>query len=303
MQHRKIMTVLIAILALACLIVGISLVILHHRNEELPAASVEHLLTVLEKERIRVDPALISTKRQTGRVYVCDSGDYNRTVAALLGGSEQKAAYVIPDGEIVLLKNGARIDFSRDFSFHYYQNGAPLSADTFDLEKQSATVSEQKREEICDTVTRFLDRGSRSFADAEKMNLETAVDTIWENDGIYYALCTRTIGGVGITDNTVLCVLRHGEVAEAYGTWSFLTSGETYSAQLADMVNILFNVKKQIAMQEHPDVTIESIESCYSLYSYGEHEALCLIPCWLIRTDTMGEFVYHAIDGISYTKD
>ena len=127
MQHKKIMTVLIVILALACLIVGISLVILHHRNEELPAASVEHLLAVLEKERIHVDPALISTKRQTGRVYVCDSDDYNHTVASLLGGSERKAAYVIPDGEIVLLKNGARIDFSEDFSFHYYKDGTPLS--------------------------------------------------------------------------------------------------------------------------------------------------------------------------------
>lgn len=296
------MTVLIAVLTLACLIVGISLVVLNHRNEKLPASSVADILSVLKEENITIDPSLISAKRQNGRVYVCDSGDYNHTVASLLGQNDIKSAYAIPNGEIVLLKNGARVDFSTDFSFHYYLDGEPHPEEDFDPDGQVTSVSEQKKAEIAETVIRFLDRGSRSFENASDMELETSVNSVWEKNGVFYAFCTRTIGGADLKDNNVICAVYHGEVSEAYGTWSFLTSGDTYSVRLVDTINILFNAKKQIAMQEHGDVVIESVESCYSLYSYGKNEALCLIPCRLIRTNCMGDYLFNAIDGTLCTK-
>ncbi len=302
MRHKRILPVLIGVLALSCLIVGLSLFALTGRDRSLPDRTLSDLVQVLEEERITVDPALIPGKRENKPVYVCDSDDYDRTVAALLCGSTVQESYRTPDGEIIRMANGARVDFGDRFSFHYYRDGTAVTENSFPLEKLADSLGDTKKEQIGNTVSDFLSRGSRSFKAAEDMMMETVVETIWENDGVYYALCRRTVSGVPVTNNAVLCAVQQGEVSEAYGTWSFLTTAETYPAQLTDMVNILFNLKKEIAGEDHGEVTVLGIDSCYSLYYYDREEAFCLIPCWLIQTDSEGDFVYNAINGTLYTK-
>ena len=132
--------------------------------------------------------------------------------------------------------------------------------------------------------------------------------------GIDYVLCSRTTEGVEITGNLVLCTVENEKVIAAYGTWCFFTPGTSYSAQLTDVLNILFNVKKDLgtsplsassASGDEPErnpVTIEAIKSCYSLYFFGEERNFCLIPCWQITTDTRGDLIYNAINGTLYTK-
>ncbi|MGN1410557.1 MAG: hypothetical protein ACI4XJ_10345, partial [Eubacteriales bacterium] len=105
-----------------------------------------------------------------------------------------------------------------------------------------------------------------------------------------------------INDNAVLCVIEGGEVIEALGTWCFLTLGEAYSAQLCDIINILFNVKKEIGAKED-EVRVEAVGLCYSLYTYGDDGNFCLIPCWKVITDNAGEFIYNAINSTIYTKN
>lgn len=304
MQHNKIVLVLAIILATACVVLSLNLFVLVRSSSYLPDRSVDDIVNILAQSDISIDPGIISTKRERGTVYVCNSGDYNRTVASLLGEGVVSASYIIPDGEIIVLDNGSRFEFGGDFSFRYDRDGERDGSDLFDLSLSADHVSDEKREEISEIAVKFLDSGSREFESSGNMSIVTSVEVIWENAGVYYAFCTRVIDGVAITENTAICTIESGEVTEAYGRWSFLTLGESYSAQLSDIFNILFNVKKEIggAAAEAGGVNIESIDLCYSLYFYGDEEDFCLIPCWQVVTDSMGEFIYNAIDSTLYTK-
>lgn len=306
MQHKNLVIVLALILAAACVILSVNLLSLYRTASYLPSESVQDIVQLLADDNIRIDPNIISTKRETGIVYVCNSGDYNRTVSELLGGSSVASSYVIPNGELLILENGARFVFSSGFAFRYDKDGtADENPNQFDLSLSAEHVSAAKKEEIAEIVVEFLDSGSREFDSNIHMSIVTVVETVWENAGKYYALCSRTIDGVAITENYALCTIDEGVVTEAYGSWSFLTLGESYSAQLSDLFNILFHVRKEItaAAQNDETVSIRSINLCYSLYFYGDEEEFCLIPCWQIVTDSMGEFIYNAIDSTLYTKN
>ncbi|MBQ2725174.1 MAG: hypothetical protein IJF78_05675 [Clostridia bacterium] len=306
MEHKRIVPVLMCIVALACVILASVLVSVSMGLNRFPESSVTDIAAYLAEDGIYVDPGLISARRERGTVYVCDSPDYNRTVAELLDGNTVSAAYVIPDGEVMIMNGGARLEFGSSFTFRYFKNGiASASPAIFELSGMAAQISESKKEDIREAAVRFLERGSREF---DELNVEIALDAVWENEGRYYALCSRSIDGIEITGNLVLCTVEGDTVTEAYGTWCFLTPAETYSAQLSDLLNILFNVKKDLRDRaddpENPDgvpVTITAIELCYSLYFYGAEESFCLIPCWQIVTDTAGKLIYNAIDSTLYT--
>lgn len=306
MNQSKIFLVLICILVISCTVLGVCLVSLNREVNYLPEKSIDDIVALLAENGITIDPDIISAKREKGTVYVCNSGNYSETVAELLGGSGVKAVYQIPDGEIVTLYNGAKFEFGSSYAFRYSGNGeSDVTPNISSLSQTADHVSEKKRDEIAAIAEEFIDRGSREFESGSKVSVETVVGDIWENSGVYYALCTRTISGAEINNNLVLCTIENGEVTQAYGMWCFLTLGESYSAQLADVLNILFNVKKDIsAMRENEDerVTIESLGLSYSLYFYGGEDEFCLIPCWQIVTDSMGEFIYNAIDSTLYTK-
>lgn len=313
MEHNRIVPVLALVLAAACAVMTVILISVSVNMGYLPDVSVDDIVAHLAKDGITVDRELINAKRQRGTVYVCDSPDYNKTVAELLDGGTVRSTYATPDGEVLIMTGGARLEFGESFSFRYYKSGTSSSSPAiFDLSGMAAPISDAKREDVSETVVRFLDRGSREF---DELNVETAVDSIWENEGKYYALCSRTIDGIEIAGNLVLCTVEGDCVTEAYGTWCFLTPARSYSAQLSDLLNILFNVKKDLSGRESEadeqdspagdtakePVTITAIQLCYSLYFYGEEESFCLIPCWQIVTDTAGELIYNAIDSTLYT--
>ncbi|MBQ4354748.1 MAG: hypothetical protein IJC71_07620 [Clostridia bacterium] len=304
MQHRNLTILLSCLLAAVCIFLAVNLFTLLYNTSHLPEETIENIVSILADSNIRIAPDIISARREHGTVYVCNSGDYNRTVAQLLGKSTVTSAYIIPDGEILFLSNGARCTFGENFSFHYNVNGD--SAEDVFAPSPSASftqISEEKKKEITGIVVDFLDSGSREFESGGNMNIVTGVENIWENGGAYYALCSRTIDGIAVTENYALCTVTGGKVTEAFGSWSFLTLGESYTAQLSDIFNILFHVRKEIPAEAlAAGVAIESINLCYSLYFYGEEEDFCLIPCWQIVTDSAGEYIYNAIDSTLYTK-
>ncbi len=303
MEHKRVMPLLIVVLAAACVVMTVILVSVSRGVHYLPEKSVDDLAAYLANEGIVIDRELIPTRRQNAPVYVCDSPEYNRTVAELLDGSAVRSVYATPDGEVLILSDGARLEFGDSFSFRYYRSGTaervPASFQPAGME-----ISEAKRKDVSETVVDFLDRGSSEFAE---LHVETAVESVWENDGKYYALCSRTIDGIEIAGNRVLCTVEADQVIEAYGTWCFLTPARSYSAQLSDLLNILFNVKKELGSRENDEeaedgiVTVTAVKLCYSLYFYGEEASFCLIPCWQIVTDTAGELIYNAIDSTLYT--
>lgn len=305
MESNRIMNVLAVVLASACIIVAVTLVRVKYKTDYVPSEAVTDLIEILEDDGIYIDRSIISRKRTGGTVYMFDSDGYNRIVAELLGDSNVRDCYVIPDGELMILENGDRIEFGGDFTFRYQsKNADTFSPNIVELQSYAANRSIDEKEDSVSAVRDFLNRGSRSLGE---LDVDVMIDDIWEYDGVDYVLCSRTVDDIVINGNLVLCTIENEKVTSAYGTWCFFTSGESYSAQLADILNILFNVKKDLAAStdsddERESVVIESVKSCYSLYFFGEEENFCLIPCWQITTDTRGELIYNAINGTLYTK-
>lgn len=310
MENKRVLIVLAVVLAVSCIIVAGTLISVKWNISHIPGKSIDDLVEILENGNIHIDRGIITTKRERGMVYVFDSDGYNNTVAALLTGSKVKNTFVIPDGEMIVLENGDTVKFGKSFTFTYQKP----SADTFrpnivELREYALPCTEESVPDIVAAVSEFLDKGSSEF-DSRKMNISMNIDGIWEQDGRFYLLCSRQIDGVGITGNLVLCTVEDGIVTSAYGTWCFFTSGSSYSAQLTDILNILFNVKKDLRVSEAGNdgestgnVTVLEIEHCYSLYFMENEESFCLIPCWQIATDQGVELIYNAIDGTLYTKN
>lgn len=310
MENNRIMRLLAVILLIACGIVAVTLVRINYNMDYVSSDAVDDLVAVMEKDGVRIDRNIISRKRENGTVYVFNSDGYAGIVAQLLSGSAVKETYAVPDGELILLENGDRCEFGENFTFRYQAKDADsFSPNIMDLRQYAAPGLTENEEVIVEAVQTFLDNGSRSFEESG-LNVEVVVDEIWNYAGISYVLCSRKIDDVEITGNLVLCTVEKGKVTAAYGTWCFFTQGTSDSAQLADILNILFNAKKELEpsqqgdmeTEETPAVTIRSIKSCYSLYFFGQKENFCLIPCWQITTDTRGELIYNAVNGELYTK-
>ncbi|MBE6726681.1 MAG: hypothetical protein E7576_16060 [Ruminococcaceae bacterium] len=305
MQSGRVAAVLAVILAVSCLILGAVLEEVRRAGNTLPDSAVEDLISSLEESGISADPSLVSGKRETAAVYVLDSGDYALTVASLLSGSRPARTYAAPDGEIFLMENGARLDFGEDFSFRYSRGGERVEESRlFDMAPPTVMLSEERQAKVAEIVADFLDAGSGAFRSAggRGVDVRCLTDAVWENDGIQYALCSRTVDGMRIAANRVICAIRGDEVTEAWGTWYFLTAAESYSAPLIDTLNILFNMKKEIGASEER-VRVESVTLCYSLYFLGDREGFCLIPCWQVATDTRGSYLFNALDGTFYTNN
>ncbi len=315
MENNRIMRFLAVILLVSCVIVAVTLLRVRYDMDYVPSEAIDDLVAVMERDRIRIDRDIISRKRENGSVYVFDSEGYTGTVAELLGGSAVKDTYAVPEGELIILENGDRCEFKENFIFRYQSADADsFSPDIADLRNYAHPRPPEEEEIAVEAVRTFLADGSRGFGSRREPDVAVVIDEIWEYLGVKYVLCSRTIDGVEITGNLVLCTVENEKVTAAYGTWCFFTPGTSYSAQLADILNILFNVKKDLVpssaasadtAEDTPPqtetVTIREIRSCYSLYFFGE-ENFCLIPCWQITTDIRGELIYNAINGILYTK-
>ncbi len=297
MRQNKIILLLSCVLAISCVILAATLYSVNRKGNHLPDSAIEDIVNVLAADNITVDPEIIGAEVERGTVYVSDSSGYNSTVAELIGGVNTWASYIVPGGEIIVLTSGARFEFYENFSFRYSRDeGASNLLDGFELTDANEITNSDTVERIGEIVKSFLDSGNRNVAEGNNAGIVTELNGVWEKDGKHYALCSRTVGGVAMVGNSILCLVEGGAVTQASGTWCFITLGKSYSAQLMDHLNILFNVKKEIS-STHPagEVRIKSIESCYSLYFIDDD--FCLIPCWQVETDTLGKFIYNAING------
>lgn len=309
MERQKIFPVLFAVLLAAAVFLGITFFVMYRNINYLPEEGLADLCEILEKDRIFIDRSMVSLKKKTGTVYVCAPEEYGSNAAVQLGESEIKYRFAAPDGEIILLNNRALCEFKSDFRFRYRADQTKAYTDGSFTEEDFADktpLAPEDAAEICAMVEAFLEKGSSGFDKQDQLNLGTEVTRVCEKDGVYYVECVRTIDDLSIAGNRAVCVVRDGIVAEAVGTWCFLTLGESYFSQLTDIFNILFSVKKEIVglreSEDISDVTVTAIDQCYILYYLGENGGLCFVPCWKIVTDVCGDFVFNAIDGSLCTE-
>ncbi len=303
MRHNRLVACLACILLGACIVLALTLGSIREKSSNLPESSVDDIIKILAEADIHVDREIISTKIESGRVYVCDPSEYNNTTAELLGGDKVWASYAVPGGEIIVLTSGARFEFYENFEFRYSLDEEKKNLlDDFNLADANQIMNSGAVSRIGDIVREFLEKGNRAEESTNSSDITTEVNGIWELEGKHYALCSRNVGGIPMSGNTMLCLVEGGVVTQASGTWCFLEIGESYSAQLMDHLNILFNVKKEIARTEHTGrVVVKSVEPCYTIYQIEDY--FCLIPCWQVETDSLPKIVFNAINGAVVTKN
>ncbi len=310
MERQKIFPVLLIVLLAAAVFLGGYFFVMYREINYLPKEGLDNLWEILEEDRILLDRSIVPLKKESGSIYVSAPEEYGSGVSVRLGESEIKYRFAVPEGEMILLDNGALCEFKSDFYFRYQANpnwsflegreGDELFSDVTPLSSDYAPDAVR-------TAKDFLEKGSSGFDKEEKLNLLTEISRCGEKDGLYYVECVRTMDGLELTGNRTVCVVRNGTVEEAVGTWCFLTPGESHFSQLTDIFNILFSVKKEIGAiresEDMGDVTITSIEQCYTLYYLSDNGGLCFVPCWRIVTDVCGDFVFNAVDGSLCTED
>ena len=311
MRQKRIMAVLFAVLCLALFILAANLLVLHRNMYRIPETAVEDLCRVLADEGIDLDADLVPRSREDGLIYVSDGSEYEEKTAFLLTGSEIKSTFVIPEGQLFLHYSGDITEFTDGFGFHY-RNASLGDEGIVAHTDGSLQVYEDLTEGLAalsgtgtaaQAAMAFLDRQDEYLR--QYLQIETVIASVHGYDnGRTYVRCLRQIDGVEITENAVICVVENGVVTEAAGKWCFMNFAESYTAQLSDITNILFMMKRTLAGMDIPNgrCMVLGLEQCYSLYFLAQNEGFCLIPCWRVKTDTAGELVYSALDGTLYTK-
>lgn len=310
MRQKNIMAVLLAVLCLALGILAGNLILLYRNIYRIPEQAVTDLCRVLAEEGIRLEESLVPRIREDGMIYVSDGAGYEENAALLLADSGIKSTYAIPRGQLFLHYNGDITEFSGGFGFHYRRAGREIrelvngtgewiSYDTLTAGLEPLSLSGKAAQ----AAMAFLNRQDDSLG--ASVRIETVIASVHGTEaGRAYVRCLRKIDGVEITENAVICLVENGTVTEAAGKWCFMTFGESYMAQLSDITNILFMMKRTLAVGEDAadGCTVTALERCYSLYFFAEEDGFCLIPCWRVETDTGGVLVYSALDGTLYTK-
>jgi len=306
-RQKKIMAVLLGVLCLAICVLAANLLVLHRNIYRIPETAIEDLCRVLADEDIFLDKTMVPRNREDGMIYVSDGSDYESNTACLLAGSDIKNTFVIPGGQLFLHYNGDITEFSGGFGFRYRQasvteSGQSIPVDSSESAFETLTADLAPLPEdgtAAQAAMTFLDRQDEQLR--QKLQIRTAIAAVrGEENGRAYVLCRRMIDGAEITENAVICMVENGTVMEAAGKWCFMRFGESYVTQLSDITNILFMMKRTLAGTD--GCRVLGLERCYSLYFLAEDEGFCLIPCWRVETDTVGELVYSALDGTLYTK-
>ncbi|MBE6569308.1 MAG: hypothetical protein E7658_03700 [Ruminococcaceae bacterium] len=307
MRQRRVMIVLICILAAAICIVAVNLIVLHHKVNTIPEQAVTDLCAALAEDGIALDPELVSRKKTDGIIYMGSGDSYGENVAVLLCGSPIRSSYVIPDGILFEHRNGRVTEFMSDFSFRYRAVGVNWTL-TEDFVYDTFTAGMRGLDtdgEYAKIAAKFLERGDSAFEGGPTApQAGIRVEAVRQaEDGIVYVRCVRLMDGMEINGNEVICVIRGETVTEAAGEWCFLTFGEAWQAQLSDITNILFTMKRDIRdiTGDAQEIRIRDVSRCYSLYFLSGDDGFCLIPCVKISAEPYGILVYNALNGTLYT--
>lgn len=308
MRQRRVMIVLICILVAAICIVAVNLVNLHRKVYNVPEQAVTDLCAALAEDGIVLNPDMVPRKKMEGMIYMGSGDSYGENVSVLLCESRIRNSYVIPDGILLEHYNGSVAEFMSDFTF-FYRSVAAMDILTkgfvFDTYTEGMRGLDTKGE-YGTIAAEFLERGDSGFeAGSAAPEVKIRVESVKQSDdGLVYVRCLRLMDDMEITGNEAVCVIRNGNVIEAAGRWCFLTFGESWQAQLSDITNILFTMKRDIldiVDTGEQEIRIREVSQCYSLYFLSGDDGFCLIPCVKIYAEPYGILVYNALNGTLYT--
>lgn len=303
MKWERVKLVVIAILLLACIILGWNIWSLTYSRRYIDEEMLSDVRAILAADDIHLADGAVPAERFRADVFVgATVEDYYQYVYNALSGDPIYRTYTTPDGLMIFTDGGDRYHISGNFGFAYYAAGFL----TVNLPKYGELsmhrLTEDQREELLSSVREFLKMDALLSSDmAERYQLVLTGARITSDQQGYYVSVNLTMDGVPLVTNEAVLLIRGQQVRAMAGTWTFLSGDRTEAAPIYDQVNILISEKKNVDADRLSgafagSVSIERIEPCYCPYVSEESGAVYFVPGWKI---TYGDGQIRVYDGVS----
>lgn len=284
-------------------------------SEYIPEQSVFQMVKLLEKDGITVADGALSNKKESRVIYGGTIGeDYYVTAASAVSGSTVSLSFPTPSGVVLSMQNGDRCAFNGGFHIRYEADGFAdlleekgfFAGDAADFGSDGSlfALSAREERELAACVEQFLLRagGITERNASYAMQYDVLFCGYDLDTRVQYFVCVQTVRDISITNLCSAFAVLDGTVIGMSGEWCFADIETTYSAQLYDQINILYNVKERIDAEGTTDTVITSISLVYAVYYHADTGSFYMIPTWNVTTDSGDVFLLNGVDGTFYTE-
>lgn len=255
MSWKNIKNFLIALLLIACIVIG-TMLWLSGDQEPYTKESLEKSAALMKESGIIVDSNMLKGNFDGMKLYRFTlPRDYPEQVAQKLLCGNISDVFTVPDGVELRTNIGEVLFVGDDFTIRYA------------CSVQSASITEAEAEEIL-----ILTLDSPRFGAARQSNEDSKNVTF-----------IQTLGSYPIPENRLTCSFDDGKLVSMEGKWCFPDKCSTFSAQLHDYLNIMFTERERVTADsaenaEKKTLTVENLEKCYGVESTDSKTAFVLVP-------------------------
>ena len=168
------------------------------------------------------------------------------------------------------------------------------------------SAAEQRR--LSRTAEMFFRAAEKSPGEGQPMAFTRRLIRAAEDPetGILYCTFAQDMRGTAVLNFISTLAVYGGEVIAVQGSWCFAQLDTSYSAQLLDQINILYNVKNRILEEREAGgseiVTVSALSLEYAAYFRSDTDHYYLIPVWQAEKDDGKSYIINAVDGAFYTN-
>lgn len=309
MGWTKLKAILVAVLLGANALLGFQIFSLYRSTEYLPEESLNAVCEMLAQSGISVPASVLNGKKSDLLIYEGVLGeDYYTSAAKSLSRSDTQRFFNTPTGYVMTMENGDRFVFYDGFGLHYERSGAPeyRALDAWN-DGTLETLSAREERALSRTLASFLGAADR-LTDAQSLSLSYRILYSGRDpeSGLTYCVAAQYAHDAQVLGFSSSFVVRDGTVVGMLGEWSFACMDQSYSAQLMDQINILYNVRNRVLEARTDDgssVTgISDLSMSYAAYFRGDSGKFYLIPVWHTEMEDGTVYDINAVDGTVYTN-
>lgn len=288
MKWLKSSLVLLLILLTANAFLGYNIIRQHVNANYLNEEAVNNAVKIFVDSGIEITPEQIPLKKPDLMIGVSQkfdgAEDYYIKCAGKINGrgvSDSMTQHMINNGvRIIDNAYGEYFEFyENSFSF-VYSTSSDLSAydehlSVFNSEEQSGGVKNEK--ELVSLIN------DRLLGKNEKYSLELISSAAF--DDIVCLKLTQQYNGLPLVGCEIECVLAEDDIEFIRGALVFIDIEKSYTADLIDALNIMFEEKEAHDQSADPKntLTVESVLTAYCpVFNSGSSE-IYLVPAWRIE--------------------
>ncbi len=272
MSWKNIKTFMIALLLIACTVIG-TMLLLGGKQEPYTKEALEKSAELMKENGITVDSSLLKGDFENMKLYRFTlPRDYPEQVAQKLVNGNVTDVFTVPGGVELRTDMGEILYVGNDFTVEY-----------------SCTTPSVTETEIQE---RLLPQ-----AESPRFGLRRQ-----GGEGTQDAVFTQTLSNFPIPENEISCRFVDGKLASLWGKWCFPDKCSTFSAQLRDYLNIMFTERERVAAQSSESatkksLTVNALEKCYGIENTDSKTTFVLVPSLSIVYKEGERAIHSAVAG------